>query len=180
MTLRTFLVLLALAGFMLQGRAQGVDAAPQAPSRLDVNETLIGIFGYTRWPTDPNPLRLCVAGESAHADRLVRQGLDTAGARPVTVRRIGPETGVAAQCDALYVGTLDEAAWRRIFANILGQPVLTVCERSPVCAVGGMICLDIDANARVTFEINLDSVARSTVRINPQVLRLGRRPQKAP
>ena len=109
----------------------------------------------------------------------MRQGLDRPGSRAIVVRKIPFDADIAAECDALYVGSLEENAWRRIFANILGRPVLTVCERSPVCSVGGMICLDIEADLRTQFEINLDSVARSTIRINPQVLRLGRRPALA-
>ena len=124
-------------------------------------------------------MRLCIAGQSTHADQFLRQGLDRPGSRPILVRKMPAEVDIAAECDALYVGALEESAWRRILANILGRPVLTVCERSPVCSVGGMICLDIEADLRTQFEINLDSVARSTIRINPQVLRLGRRPAVA-
>jgi hypothetical protein len=37
-----------------------------------------------------------------------------------------------------------------------------------------MFCLSTDAN-RVTFDMNLDSVARSGVRVSPKVLELARK-----
>lgn len=166
-------ILLVLCGlWSLPSPARAHD--PQAG--LDLRETLAGIIGYTRWPTEPDPLRLCVVGESPRAGALVREGLPRTGAPAVTVRKVAPDAGVAAQCDALYVGALDAAAWQALLPGLVGRAVLTVCERSEACTAGGMVRLDIDATARtVRFEVNLDAVARSTVRIHPLVLKLGRR-----
>jgi hypothetical protein len=165
-----------LCSLALSGQTRSAQAATGiAGGQPDITETLLGILGYTRWPVEPNPLRLCVAGRSAAADRLLQQGLERPSQGPVVVRKV-PDADVAAQCDALYVGTLDEAEWRRVFPAIVDRPVLTVCERSPGCAASGMISLNLEDSARVQFEVNLDLVARSTVRINPQVLRLGTRP----
>jgi hypothetical protein len=176
MSLRHLLAVCALCSLALGGQARSADAAAGVSGGgPDVTQTLLGILGYTRWPAEPNPLRLCVAGRSAAGDRLLHQGLEQPSSRPVVVRKM-PEADIALQCDALYVGTLDEAAWRRIFTAIVDRAVLTVCERSPGCAASGMISLNLDDGARVQFEVNLDLVARSAVRINPQVLRLGTRP----
>jgi hypothetical protein len=51
--------------------------------------------------------------------------------------------------------------------------VLTISEHNPSCTVGSMFCLNVDGE-RVTFEINLDAVARSGVRVHPNVLGLAR------
>ena len=55
-----------------------------------------------------------------------------------------------------------------------GQPLLTISEVAADCATGGMFCLDITPQG-VSFELNLDSMARSGVRVNPRVLGLARR-----
>ncbi|APW40027.1 hypothetical protein RD110_24835 [Rhodoferax koreense] len=147
--------------------------------RLSVADTVRGILSYARWPDESHVLRLCITGQGAHGESLLTQGIAPLNQRAVTTLRVPVDADVVAQCDALYVGELDEGSWRNLFAHISGKPVLTVCERSPICMIGGMFCLDVNTTAStVPFEVNLDSVARSGVRVNPQVLRLGRRAVK--
>ena len=156
-----------------------VDLALGAADRLNVAETVRGILSYARWPDESRPMRLCVTGRSVHGEALLAQGLPPLNQRTVVTLRVPVDADVPAQCDALYVGQLEENAWRSLFSHIAGRPVVTMCERSPICMIGGMFCLDVDASsAGVPFEVNLDSVARSGVRVNPQVLRLGRRAAK--
>lgn len=160
-------------------------AWPQSPGEgLDLRETVAGVLAYTRWPEAPNPLRLCLAGDSPHADRLLRLGLPATGQPTVLLRRLDDLQQVPEQCDALYVGKLEPAQWRQLGDALAGQPVLTLCERATPCLAGGMVRLDIDPSGQpVRFEVNLDAVARGTVRIHPQVLRLGRRaaePERKP
>ncbi|BDT69630.1 hypothetical protein os1_38210 [Comamonadaceae bacterium OS-1] len=155
---------------------QGAAAPPVAVERVGVTETLLGILSYARWPIETSPLRVCVAGRSTHTDPWLKNGLAALAQRPIVVQALAPnnDAPIAAQCDALYLGTLDDATSRRIFSNVVGYPVLTVSERVPPCAAGAMVCLDASNPNGVQFEINLDAVARSGVRVNPQVLRLGR------
>ncbi len=179
--LRCTLLLLALVCLASGLRAQAppprerpVEVAQS--SDLSLEEALLGIIAYSRWPVPPDPLRLCVLGNSPAASRLLQNGLARQPDRaPVQVRSVTPDTNMADACDAVYVGQLEEGAWRQVLPRLLAQPLLTICERSPVCASGGMFCLDIDAAGHVQFEVNIDSVARSKVRVHPQVLRLGRR-----
>jgi hypothetical protein len=152
------------------------DLAMPVADRMTVADTVRGILGYARWPDESHPLRLCVMGRGPHGELLLNQGVGTLAQRAVVMSRLAETADVGSQCDALYVGQMDERQWREIFAHLAGTPVLTICERSPICTIGGMFCLDVDtASGGVPFEVNLDSVARSGVRINPQVLRLGRR-----
>ncbi len=154
-------------------------AAPALPiERLGMPDTLVGILSYARWPDESAPLRLCVVGRSVHAERFLQEGLEGLVQRPIVAQRLTVEYQAVAQCDALYLGVLDEASWRRMQVQLIGQPVLTVCERSAACAAGGMVSLDISDSNNVQFEVNLDAVARGSVRLNPKVLRLGRRPPK--
>lgn len=151
-------------------------AQPNAPQAgLGLRETVAGVLAYTRWPASPDPLRLCFLGQSPHADRLQQQGIALSSRAAVLLVRPDPDQPIPAQCDALYIGALDAAQWPALTESLAGQPVLTLCERSTPCLAGGMVRLDIDAAGdHVRFEVNLDAVARGSVRIHPQVLRLGR------
>jgi hypothetical protein len=74
----------------------------------------------------------------------------------------------------VYLGGLDEGARRQVLRGIVSHPVASIVEDDPECAVGSMFCLDVQPD-RVGFQVNLDSVARSGIRIHPSVLQLSRR-----
>jgi hypothetical protein len=152
----------------------GVQVAAQ--ERPGIVETVRGILGYARWPTEPNPIRVCVLGNNLPATKLLASGMADLGERKLTVLQPDTEVGLAQRCDALFVAANSPLPWRKVFEQVNGQPVLTLCERSPACVTGSMFNLDISPQDHVQFEVDIDAVARSGVRVNPQVLRLGRRP----
>ncbi|MBJ9963797.1 YfiR family protein [Burkholderia seminalis] len=156
--------------------ADHVDHADPAHSSHDsaVRQVVLGIVSFTRWPTTPVRLHLCVTGRPDYARGLT----DTleAGSTLVDVQRVRPDDpalGIA--CDIVYLGTLSNDERARVRTAVAGHPVLTISEHDSSCTAGGMFCLSVDGD-RVSFDINLDAVARSGVRVHPNVLNLARRP----
>ncbi|CAI8695435.1 YfiR family protein [Burkholderia pyrrocinia] len=139
-----------------------------------VRQVVLGIISFTRWPTTPIRLHLCVTGRPDYARGLT----DTlqAGSTLLDVQRVrfdDPSLGVA--CDVVYLGTLSDDERTRVRTAVAGHPVLTIAEHDPYCTAGSMFCLNVDGE-RISFDINLDAVARSGVRVHPNVLNLARRP----
>ncbi|VWC77256.1 hypothetical protein BLA18110_02468 [Burkholderia lata] len=139
-----------------------------------VRQVVLGIVSFTHWPTTPVRLHLCVTGRPDYASGLT----DTlqAGSTLLDVQRVrfdDPALGIA--CDIVYLGNLSADERARVRAALAGHPVLTISEHDPSCTSGGMFCLNVDGE-RVSFDINLDAVARSGVRVHPNVLNLARRP----
>ncbi|WP_437358358.1 YfiR family protein [Inquilinus limosus] len=166
-------VLLALAG---PGWAQ-----PQDPPRdgvAAVRQVVMGIISYTRWPVEPPQLRLCVIGPAEYADGLLAGATQPSG-RPVKAIRLAPGASPGNDCDVVYLGRIDEAERRQLFSRLAGHPVLSISEQDDSCTVGSMFCLRVQGT-QVSFQINLDSVARSGVRVSPKVLQLGRRKETSP
>ncbi|KVL19744.1 YfiR family protein [Burkholderia sp. MSMB1826] len=156
--------------------ASPADSRDPAISSHDtaVRQVVLGIISFTRWPTTPVRLHLCVTGRPDYARGLI----DTlqAGSTLLDVQRVrfdDPALGMV--CDVVYLGTLSEDEKTRVRAAVAGHPVLTISEHDPSCTAGGMFCLNVDGE-RVSFDINLDAVARSGVRVHPNVLNLARRP----
>lgn len=164
-------VLLALAA---PGQAQD----PPRDSAAAVQQVVMGIISYTRWPVEPPQLRLCVIGPADYADDLLEDAAQPSG-RPVRGVRLGPGGSAGAECDIVYLGRLGEAEKRQVFAQLAGHPVLSISEHDESCAVGSMFCLQV-RGTEVSFQINLDSVARGGVRVSPKVLQLGRRKETPP
>ncbi|KVD27089.1 hypothetical protein WI84_29425 [Burkholderia ubonensis] len=150
--------------------------ADSAISTLDaaVRQVVLGIVSFTRWPTTPVSLHLCVTGRPDYARGLI----DTlqAGSTQLDVQRVrSDDASLGMACDIVYFGTLSDDERTRVSAAVAGHPVLTIAEHDPPCTAGSMFCLNVDGE-RVTFDVNLDAVARSGVRVHPNVLNLARRP----
>ncbi|MBV4520530.1 YfiR family protein [Pseudomonas sp. SWRI74] len=160
-------------------------AQPQTPSSMadqraeSVTQVVLGILSYARWPVEPAQLRLCIVGPTEYTDDLVK-GTTQATGRPVTVQRLlADNPSIAGECNAVYIGKLTNEERSRLFASLTGLPVLSISESDDQCTVGSLFCLRV-TDDQVSFEVNLDSVARSGVRIHPSVLQLSRRKPAAP
>lgn len=160
-------------------------AQPQAPvSMADqrasaVTQVVLGILSYARWPVEPAQLRLCIVGPTEYTDDLVK-GTTQATGRPVAVHRLlAANPAIATECNAVYIGKLTSDERSRLFASLAGLAVLSISEADDPCTVGSLFCLRV-SDDQVSFEVNLDSVARSGVRIHPSVLQLSRRKSAAP
>ena len=162
----------------LVGAAPGMTevAIPAAPGRVDeaTDRLVRSIFEYTRWPARPDPVRLCLVGATRHAARLGTGAL--LDGRRIDARAV-PGDGYAAlpACDALYLGDIGPDRIRRWTAAARGRAVVTIAEADPPCAGKAMFCLMHQRDA-LSFQLDIDAVARSAVRIDPRVLRLAREP----
>lgn len=154
-------------------------AFAQTPSPADhraqaVTQVVLGILSYARWPVEPAQLRLCIIGPTQYTDDLVK-GTTQATGRPVVVQRLlADHPDIASACDAVYIGKLTADERSQLFVSLIGHPVLSISEGGDQCTVGSLFCLRV-GDEQVSFEVNLDSVARSGVRIHPSVLQLSRR-----
>ena len=156
-------------------RAETAATAALAQQRAKaVTQVVLGIFSYARWPVEPTPLRLCLVGPTEYADDLIKGHVQESG-RPLQVKRLLADDALVAQaCDAIYIGKLDQGQRDKLFERVIGHPVLSISEANDPCTVGSLFCLRV-SDQQVAFEVNLDSVARSGVRIHPSVLQLSRR-----
>ena len=155
-------------------------AQPQVPVNLAdqraraVTQVVLGILSYARWPIEPAQMQLCVVGPTEYTDDLL-QGATQSSGRQVQVRRmLVSNPAIARECNAVYLGKLSTAERSSLFSSLSGQAVLSISEYGDQCTVGSLFCLRV-TDDQVSFEVNLDSVARSGVRIHPNVLQLSRR-----
>lgn len=134
-----------------------------------INRMLGGIISYARWPgTQPTATRsMCVIGVPRLTSRIAPAG------PAVTVRR-ATVAGVTSDggCDIIFIGQMPVADRQRLIAWVRGRPVLTITDDDHACVYGAMFCLD-SKRAGLSFSVNLDSVARGPLRIDPRVLKIG-------
>ncbi len=167
--LSAVLCLVTPLAFAQAPTASAADQRAQA-----VTQVVLGILSDARWPVEPAQLRLCIVGPTQYTDDLVK-GTTQATGRPVVVQRLlADNPNIVNACDALYIGKLTPDERGRLFTALTGHPVLSISEGGDQCTVGSLFCLRV-SDEQVSFEVNLDSVARSGVRIHPSVLQLSRR-----
>ena len=141
---------------------------PPGQHDVVVARTVGGMISYTRWP-EPRPVkRLCVSGAPAYTKGFDRIG-QSAGWQVLTQTVLpgGPTRG----CDILYFGTMADADRLRMLRSIRDQPVLSIAEADADCRGGTIFCLRVLPD-RVGFRLSIDAASRSTVRIDPRVLRI--------
>jgi hypothetical protein len=154
-------------------------ASAEVPSdelSAGVRHAVLGIMSYTKWPGNPARVRLCVVGQPGYAQTLFAEPMQFRDT-PVAVDRRAVSAGsLGEQCDAVYAGAMAAPERDELHRQLTGHAVLTITEDDPQCSGRSMFCLDIArGGAQVGFAVNLDSVARSGVAVNPRVLLLGRR-----
>lgn len=143
-----------------------------------VRQTVLDILSYTRWPTEPAELRLCIAAPTEYAGALpsIKQ---QANGRLVDVHRYDlDDEALSQRCDVLYLGVLTSEQRVALFQRLRGHAILSIGEQSHECIADAVFCLQA-SQERVRFKVNLDALARSGVRVHPAVLKLARADEDA-
>ncbi|MGQ2931750.1 YfiR family protein [Sphingopyxis sp. OPL5] len=145
----------------------GIDGMTNA-----VNRMTGGIITYARWPGPAESHRtFCLVGTPQLTARVAP---DLPGNGPrITVRRTTPGAVISnGDCDILFLGRLPIADRQRLIGWVRGRPVLTISDDDPACLYGAMFCL-AEKPAGLSFSVNLDSIGRGPLRVDPRVLKIG-------
>ncbi len=147
-------------------------AAADARRPAEVAQVLFGIISYVRWPVARQEVRVCMLGTPRYGAAIVDTPASSLGPR---IRVKNPALASAAsECDVVYMGSLPEGEREHLLAQIIGKPILSVAEPGTSCAVGTMFCLRLN-EAQIGFDVNLDAIARSGLRVHPNALQIARR-----
>jgi YfiR/HmsC-like len=144
--------------------------SPVQSDEAAITQVVLGIISYTRWPAELPTLHLCVLAAPQWAAGLLQQTWQVRD-HSVISRRLS-SLDDAEGCNIIYTGAISEAVRQALSERLTGNPVLSISENDQTCTIGSMFCLNVRAG-HVSFMVNLDSVARSGVRVNPAVLQLG-------
>lgn len=171
---RKFLCCTLLALLPILAHAESSDADSATLRATQVAHVVHGILSYARWPQQPEVLRLCVIAPTEYAD-LLWQDHELESRQPVQAKRLLVDSPLLeTDCEAVYLGVIEDNQRIALFSRLVGKPILTISETSKACSEGSLFCLGI-SDEHVGFKVNLDAVARSGIRVHPNVLQLGKR-----
>ncbi|MET3075935.1 YfiR family protein [Pantoea leporis] len=139
------------------------------------NRIVSGIISFTHWPGLTGAPQLCVFSSAQHLS-LPQNSVPSAV--PFSVVYLSSESELATQhCDAVYFGDQTPQQQVELFNHLKGKAVLTLAENNAECTIGAAFCLIFKPD-HTLFSVNLDSLARSGVKVSPDVLLLSRNGSK--
>lgn len=144
-----------------------------AETPLSTAAIVAGILNYTAWPGPSRSLTVCISRSSREAPDLAQQLEQTKTRHQLLLTRIEANTPLPENCDLVYFDGWSAPAARMALRKLDHKPVLTIGHEPEFCSDGGLFCLS-KAGSSTRFEVNLDAVTRSGLRVNAQVLRLAK------
>jgi len=167
------LLIVLLALLTLSGPAHAADDPYQKRTHA-VTTVVVGIISYARWSREPNPIRWCVTAPTQYADGLFDPILLSAP-RPIKAERVPFDSPtLSTGCDVIYLGNITAAQRQNFMQRISGNSILSISENDSECSAGSGFCLQFEGDT-ASFKVNLDALARSGVRVHPNVLQLARK-----
>lgn len=167
-----------IAGQTSTGTINSVQGPPAAVATLENGPVLgylvNGIIRNAQWPSPSSVVRLCIAGSPALLENIQTKPLQNRHGT-LAIQSISPQEQLAAlkDCSVLFIGehTPQNTALKWVL-SLYKWPIVTIWENPEECSSGTMICLYTPPAKVPTFDVNLDSVSRSGVLLNPMVLTL--------
>jgi YfiR/HmsC-like len=133
---------------------------------------VLGFIQYVRWPAEESipAWQVCVPGAPG---KTPAYGGRSARGKSVSVRPIA--TGDSLEgCHILDLTDAPVVGAKALLSRARKYPILTVGEDSAFCTAGGVVCFRSGDGAS-GFEINLSAAQEAGLRVNAQLLNLGRK-----
>ena len=126
-----------------------------------------------RLPTGGGPVQVCVVkGDEMEAALRAALAGKLAGTHPIQVTAVSGDENLGT-CHVLYLGSRASPRNAALMAKVSGKGVLLVDEGTHFTWPDGMIRLFQEQN-RMRFELNLESLERSGLKVDPRLIRLAR------
>jgi hypothetical protein len=163
-------LLLAVAPLCAQ---QPVPPPARGAGLSSTSDYIAGFVQYVKWPHEDGAQtwQVCVVAPAAEAaDDYARR---SARGKPFAVRAVAAGADVGS-CHVLDLTRAPERESKTLVGAARALPVLTVGHGDRFCAAGGGVCLR-PATDGGGFEINLSAIQQSGLKVNAQLLMLGRK-----
>jgi hypothetical protein len=163
-----------LCAAALAGWGAGAAEDPASLEQRVKAAFLYQFASYVEWPAQSfaqpdTPVTIAVMGAEQLAAELKQLSAGrTVGGRKVEVRQVRPGETLAG-VHILFVGSAESARLAQVVQAAKARPVLIVTEADGALSQGGMINFVI-VERRVRFEVALDSVEKSGLRLSSRLL----------
>ncbi|MBC7711302.1 MAG: YfiR family protein [Rhizobacter sp.] len=147
----------------------GVSVMSAPVDALSQEEWLATFVRFVDWPVPPtdNILSVC---QPLDAPPLLLQSVQVRGLTMRAVQVATPQD--LSRCHVFSAFAMKESEWAPWLATLNKQPILVVGLGARFCELGGAICLvKADPSGLEKYQLNLDSLSRTGLRVRSQLLR---------
>lgn len=131
----------------------------------------LSIMSYTKWTSQPPSL--CIVDNpsiSEHFSNTVKQQKNQIIIKSIKSHELSKE-----ECSAVFLSNLTPYNEHKLISSTYNSPVLSFSINNPECEIGSIFCLNSLKNGNTLFKVNLDSLAKAKIHIDPRVLLLAQR-----
>lgn len=166
-------LLLAAVAAPAPAPAAAESSLPSVKAAFVFNFIKLVSWPEARLPAGGGPVQVCVI-KGDEMEAALREALvdKVVGTHPLQVAALGMDDDFS-PCHVLYLGAHSSARNAALMAQVRGKGVLLVDEGPRFAWPNGMIRLFQDDN-RMRFELNLEALERSGLKVDPRLIRLAR------
>ena len=132
--------------------------------------TTLSILSYAKWNT-MTP-KLCIIEPPFSTNQFIH--LIKKDQLPYIIESIHKEDLEKKRCDAVFFDKLSAASEQELINSSLNTSILSFSANNAECEIGSVFCLYRNKNGNILFKVNLDSLSRSKIHIDPRVLLLAK------
>ncbi|WP_353851311.1 YfiR family protein [Acinetobacter sp.] len=130
----------------------------------------LSILSYAKWNT-PSP-ELCVADNPNYATQFSNYAKSNKSS--FNVNAIHATDLKSRHCDAVFFSNITAQAEQTLIDKSLNSTILSFSSNNTDCEIGSVFCLSTNKTGNTIFKVNLDSLARSKIHVDPRVLLLAK------
>lgn len=132
--------------------------------------TTLSILSYAKWNTAAP--KLCIIDATMSTNQLT--ALRKKEKSPYLIETIKKEDLDKKYCDAVFFDKLSATTEQELINASLNKSILSFSSNNSECEIGSVFCLYSNKSGNILFKVNLDSLSRSKIHIDPRVLLLAK------
>lgn len=139
-------------------------------SAQNISETTLSILSYARWTTD-TPTICVIDNNNISKEFLVSAQRNN---YKFQINTISAAQLKLVHCDAVFFSNTTAATEQQLINSAMNKNLLSFSSSNTECEIGSVFCLYTSKEGRTLFKLNLDSLSRSKMHVDPRVLLLAR------
>lgn len=134
---------------------------------------LLNFASYIEWPGQPEPVTICIYGDNPFNAATIATLLEAKAGQINADFKYPRQLEQLTDCNILYLGLSERENFGKAIAMVRNAPVLIVTDVQDGLPQGAMINLITESN-RLRFEININTVLASKLKISSKLLKLAK------
>lgn len=145
-----------------------ISSLSHANSTHNIYMMTLSVLSYVKWTNETPTLCVVESPSTAQAfSQTVNQQKSSFKILAISSSDIATKT-----CDAVFFNQSTPATEQKIINNAANRSILSFSNSNPECEIGSVFCLYSSKSGNTRFKVNLDSLAKTKIHIDPRVLLL--------